>query len=325
MQLHFLTRDIRQDYPRIGWLPPLPAGADDLWLSFGNLHAGDYPEILLSRHNGEWQLFLSAMNSGRTDFISTPIRVSFFISGHAGETDAVLALIRQYLLETVLKSGDSPLLKNIFQTKIKPGDPGNWTTLPTSEQETIAADLLEEICRIPASPSADVHQPPPRWVGGCTQENINLYLFSCRELLSGQAEGMTLSLANLSESEVPRVLRQLQPNDHAAILLTVPDEKDMPMSPLTPPKTPLPSGTLIKKGASNKKNNGMTDFPDSGKSVPHALFLWLGGLLLLFIVLILTVATHTNQKKNENGSSPLDLPQTTNDLSNQSDLSVETP
>ena len=299
MRLHFLTRDLHLDYPNIGWLPPLPDAADDLWLSFGNLHAGEYPEVLLSQHRGEWQLYLSAIDSGRTDSVSYSgriIRVSLYLSGATGEgTDIVLALVSQYLQETLLKKSDSPRLKNIFQTKIKPGDPEKWVGIPTKDQESIATDLLAELrANLPPCP-ADSNAHPRLWMGGCAiQKNIDLFLSSCREMLSGQAEGMVASLANLGASEVHRVQKRLRTGDHAAFLLTTTMDQNNPIeklelvqsNPLVPPESR----------------------PQTRGNDPRVLF-WLGGLVLILIVLAVLFA-RGDRAKIESGSSTSALQQT---------------
>lgn len=301
MRLHFLTRDLRSDYPNIGWLPPLPRNTDALWLSFGNLHAGEYPEILLSQRGGKWELYLSAMDSGRTDSVSYSgriIRVSLYLSGATGEgTDIVLALVSQYLQETLLKKSDSPRLKNIFQTKIKPGDPEKWVGMPTKDQESIATDLLAELrANLPPCP-ADSNAHPRLWMGGCAiQKNIDLFLSSCRELLSGQAEGMVASLANLGASEVHRVQNRLRTGDHAAFLLTTTMDQNNPIeklelvqsNPLVPPESR----------------------PQTRGNDPRVLF-WLGGLVLFAILIALAVLfARGNKDQIEGGSSKPTLQQT---------------
>ena len=164
MRLHFLTRDLRADYPRIGWLPPLPAGADTLWSRFAELHAGEYPEFLLSQHNGEWSLYLSAINSGRTDSVvgaGRVIRISLYLSGQCGEECGMVSnLIGQFLREVLVKGGASPRLKEIFQAKIHPGEPEKWKASPLQEQERIAAELLAEFSKLPPCPAEEDNKLP---------------------------------------------------------------------------------------------------------------------------------------------------------------------
>lgn len=235
MRLHFYTRDLDKDYPNIGWLPPLPAGDDRLWLRFGNLHAGEYPEILLEQRSGKWNLYLSAMDSGRTDGgsgVGRVIRVSLCLSGHIGkDTGVVLGLMDQFLHETLLKNADSTRLKSIFHTKIKEGDPKNWTALPEEEQQRIANDLLADILKLPPQSEVDYNVSRPRcWMGGCAK-NIRQFMASCQELLFGQADGVAVSLANLSASEAGRILEivDVQPDERVAILLSTPEERSRPI------------------------------------------------------------------------------------------------
>lgn len=261
MRLHFLTRDLRQDYPRIGWLPPLPVGTDQFWTQFSNLHAGEFPEILVSQHNGEWKLYLSAIDSGRTDSPTGGgriIRISLFLTGTVGDSDGVLELISQFLHETLAKTDYKPLLKEFFQSRIKPGDPAKWVDAQMGEKEKIAADLLENLSsKLPPVkiPSVDL---PRRWKSGCcSPAALTWFKYFCQELLSGRIEGMGISLANLSyeSSEVKRVLDKLRSTDHAAILLSTESDKaaqiksvlcptnNSPMPPPskgeTSPKTPI--------------------------------------------------------------------------------------
>ena len=243
MRLHFQTRDLRADYPRIGWLPPLPAGADTLWSRFSELHAGEYPEILLSQRNGEWSLYLSAINSGRTDSVvgaGRVIRISLYLSGRCGEEYGMVSnLIGQFLREVLVRGGASPRLKEIFQAKIHPGEPEKWKASPLQEQERIAAELLAEFSKLPPCPAVK-DNPPPRWTGGCLpEENQKRFLCSCEELLSGRAEGMAISLANLSISEC----RRIQENNHVAILLSTPEEQNLPEQ-ILPASSPHPNPSV---------------------------------------------------------------------------------
>lgn len=301
MRLHFQTRDLRADYPRIGWLPPLPVGADTLWSRFSELHAGEYPEILLSQHNGEWSLYLSAINSGRTDSVvgaGRVIRISLYLSGQCGEEcDMVLNLIGQFLREVLVKGGASPRLKEIFLAKIHPGEPEKWKASPLQEQERIAAELLAEFSKLPPYP-AEEDNKLPRWTGGCLPEkNLNLFLSSCEELLSGRAEGMAISLANLSISEC----RRIQENNHVAILLSTPEEQNLPAQIFPAPSLrPNPSVPARPQKKQDRFNNAWKILLLLFCTL-FFLFLswWLGGwwLVGLIVVLIAGVAWFMRYRK----------------------------
>jgi len=294
MRLHFWTRDLRRDYPQIGWLPPLPDGADQLWKQFRELHAGEYPEILLSRRNGQWRLYLSAIDSGRTDSVDghgRRIRVSLYLSGCAGESAGVAGLIAQYLSETQEKVNAPRLLQDIFQAKIQPGDPEKWTVASASEQERIASELLTELAKFPVPPK-DEGDIPPRWTGGCSSENRTRFTAFCEQLLSGRAEGMAVSLANLSSSDANQVLSVLRPDEHVAILLTTPEERNIPIRVIA--ERPHRSNPSFPAAPKTGKPHSKNDVPGKkiiffpGLAVSCVLFWWLGGLLLLGAVVLLT-------------------------------------
>ncbi len=229
MELHFYTRDLQQDYPRIGWIPVLSNGANDLWLNFSDYHAGEYPEILLSQHDGKWQLYLSAIDSGRTDSITgtgRPIRVSLYLSGDCSDGNAVMGLIAQYLYETMNRQEADQKLKKLFLSKIKAGEPNNWKELTGEEQKAIADGLLKELVSF-SVPSEVTELSAKHWIGGCSNPDVLCkFITHCKKLLSGEWNGMAISLANLSLADVSKVLASMKREVSIALLLSTLDERE---------------------------------------------------------------------------------------------------
>ncbi len=330
MELHFYTADLEKDYPEVGWLPALPGGADALWRNFGNLHAGAYPEIVLAQYNGSWQLYLSAIDSGRMDSITGTgriIRISLYLSGTCSEGHAVAGLIAQYLRETMNRQDPEQKLKALFASKIKVGDPVKWKDLPEPEQKKIADDLLESLIASFPAPAAETAQPAKCWMGGCAcPDALEKFVVHCRKLLSGEWDGMAISLAYLSSSEIGRALRSVKQNGTAAVLLSVPDEKDRPYRALqekqstattpTPPVKP----TVVPFTNSNRRKNGAFSTGLAGKGV---LFWWLGGLLLLGGAVAIVIHSFHSEKEEKEVVVPVDSEQGEKAVNKESTQNIE--
>ncbi len=238
MKLSFITRDLPPfDYPKIGWIGGLPVGADALWGDFGNFHAAEYPEIILRQKNGKWQLYLSAIDSGRTDDIrgtGRDIRIDLYITGNVGDGSCLIGLIKTYLLETLSRQSREGSLRKLFSENIKQGDPQKWAAMSNVEKEDVAKIVLEKLGKFPCISSCG--DAAACFVGGAMNTGAqNAFLAQCEKLLSGASEGIALSLANLSSDEVNKVfsLAKINPGDSAAVLLTVPDESDLNVKSLS--------------------------------------------------------------------------------------------
>ncbi len=228
MFLSFNTRDLggKCDYPNIGWIPPSKGKANGEL--FGEFHEAKYPEIVLFQRDGKWELYLSAMNSGREDSISVAgrtIRLSLFISGTCEEGASILPLINQYIKECLLKSASEKLLQNLFTEKIKHGDPEKWKDALLEMQTEVAQDLLNEMKKFPQVNIANANTIDS-WSGGCAlSENIDNFIASCAKLLSGEASGMAISLPFLSFSELNMVTNKVKPSESIAILFSIDEDK----------------------------------------------------------------------------------------------------
>ncbi len=253
MKFHFLTRDSGpgEDYPRIGWIAPLPVEADKLWTQYGNLHASEYPEIILSGHDGVWQLYLSAIDSGRTDSLvgrGRIIRMSLYITGRVDEGERAVGLIGQFLHETLSKTSPSTVLKDLFSSEINPGDPVKWKDLSVAEQERISDRILSRLTNIPhRMPSQNSMESA--WMGGCTAENMERFAAHCRAILSGMYDGTALSLANLSSSEINKVLNKVGGTERIAVLLSTIDEKDSSCRKIS---TPSMTSSCVRRSAADR-------------------------------------------------------------------------
>ena len=294
MQLHFFTRDLQLDYPRIGWLPPLPTGTDELWQQFAKylLHAGEYPEVILSQEDGKWSLYLSAIPGGRTDSIGGQgrvIRVSLFLSGKTAEGKEVSGLIETYLEEMFGNKEKFHPLQDLFHSTILPGDPQKWRTEPLEEQKRHAEPILTAVRQMQGS-QLESH-PFKAWAGGVAlPENRAAFLAFCHALLTGDLHGTAISLANLDSSEIGHALQCCGYPDHAAILLTTPAEKQMPgQEHALPPASSIShkrSGFAAVNIRKWTESDNKKPFPLGEKKFRGIILLTVGLLILVGTVII---------------------------------------
>ena len=225
MDLYFRTRDIgsANDYPAIGWMPPLPTGADRLWRQVGPFGSAELPQMALSQRAGRWKLYLEGMDSGRTDSASGEggrvIRMSLYLSGDVSEGAGVMRLVSSFVGETLTKMPVNGLdLKRLFANCVKPGDPSGWKKAGLQEQQQAAKVLLAELS---GRPDPDVRlNMECGWCGGVTQENVRNFLGSCLAALTGKVDGLVLSLPYLRMQDVPDVQRLLSGESLVAVLST---------------------------------------------------------------------------------------------------------
>jgi hypothetical protein len=260
--LYFLTRDLRNDYPRIGWLPQLPAGAERLWKQFAShgWEESEYPEIVLRQNGGQWQLFLSAIDSGRRDSADghgRVIRMTLYLTGTTAEGESLAGLVSHFLKEVVGKGGTA--LKDLFLSHIGNNDPTAWRDEGDAKQNAAAADLLAALQALP--PCLTAVESPASWSGGC-DGNLTAFFGVCRDLLTGKRDGMAISLANLLDCEVSKAMAACRTNGNTAVLLTGMGETSLPLKEFRqPPRVtanPIPPARQSNDGAGqgNKQRIG---------------------------------------------------------------------
>ena len=236
MKLHLLTKDANLDYPRVGWLPDLPVQAHALWDQFCGLHAAEYPEIVLRQTGGVWQLYLSAIDSGRTDYTGTRIRVSLYLAGATGEAgcNRVANLLALYVGDVLCGKGSASALTALLKEQILPGQPASWPKLDLPQKEAAAAEVLKALSALPACSSPESFRRG-RWHGGCDlTPSRDEFIGFCQALLNGKLEGMAFSLANLSASDIQQAWKCCgDAGLNAAVLLTTPDERAFPLQVLS--------------------------------------------------------------------------------------------
>lgn len=232
MEFHFRTRDIGADcdYPAIGWMPPLPAGADRLWRKFGNYGCAELPQMALSQKDGHWKLYLEGISSGRTDSASGQggrvIRMSLYLSGSVAESRSVLGLLSAFLFETLSFSQSSHVLEKCFAELIKPGDPRKWK----EGGETLQKEIAQSICRRLSGLSAPFLSESfdSGWAAGRNEVNLQRFLCCCRALLDGKASGCVVSLPYGRVSDVDE-LRKISTDEPLIAALSGDEhEKDAP-------------------------------------------------------------------------------------------------
>ena len=199
MELNFRTRDIGplNDYPAIGWMPPLPEGADRLWRRFGSFGSAEFPQIVLFQKNGRWELYMEGMDSGRTDAATGQggrvIRTSIYLEGNVSEGASILGLLSVFLSETLAGPGNGSRLRTLFAESIHAGEPRRWKDDGVQVQMSVAQELLAKFialaCVLPVPPAVETG-----WAAGRSDENIRKFFGSCRAVLCGEADGYAISL-----------------------------------------------------------------------------------------------------------------------------------
>lgn len=258
MEFHFRTRDIGADcdYPAIGWMPPLPAGADRLWRKFGNYGCAELPQMALSQKDGYWKLYLEGVNSGRTDSASGQggrvIRMSLYLSGPVAEGGYVLGLLSAFLFETLSFSQSSHVLEKCFAELIKPGDPRKWR----NGGETLQREIAQSICRRLSGLSAPLagQSSESGWTAGRNEANLQRFLGCCRALLDGKASGCVVSLPYGRISDVDE-LRKISGDEPLIAALSGDEhEKDAPIRKFAVSENASNGGSVPAKEKQSDRN-----------------------------------------------------------------------
>lgn len=250
MELFFRTRDLGpvNDYPAIGWMPPLPAGADGLWRRFGSFTGAEFPQMVLSQKQGRWELYLEGINSGRTDSATGVggriIRMSLYLTGNTAEGDEILGLLSSFVFEVLSGAPPGETLKNCFERLIKVGDPRCWKDGGKQIQKENAIRILSGLKSLvpPAIPSLY----ETGWAAGRTEANLMRFLSSCRALIEGKAEGCALSLPYCRIGDADEVQRILSGEKLVALISGDAADRDAPVRNISIPKS---------SGGAQVKNN----------------------------------------------------------------------
>ena len=226
MKLYFATRDLgtMNDYPSIGWLPPLPDSLPKPDIDFGVLSMPEYPQIAVCGQEGKWHILLNSLDSGRTDSVSgeggRKIRMSLSISGNAEEGGKAAAITDAFIYETLLK-GNEAVFKDIFAGILQPGEVIRIKQEGQSVQEDAASLIMSKILEkispsenkepenaANADENAEKIQEETHkildypWAGGISPENAAEFANTCRAILEGRLEGTAISLSNMSLEEI---------------------------------------------------------------------------------------------------------------------------
>ena len=271
----FLTRDLHNDYPRIGWLPQLPAGAERLWRQFSanGWEEAEYPEIVLQQKGGQWQLFMSAMDSGRRDSADgrgRVIRMTMYLSGTTAEGDSSAGLVAHFLKEIV--GNDGTALKELLLSRIGNSDPTAWRDEGPAKQEAVAEELLKELQSLP--PCLVATDSPASWAGGC-DVSLSAFYGVCRDLLTGKRDGMAISLTNLLECEVSKAMAACRKIGDTVILLTGIGETSLPLKEF--------------RQSSHTSANPRKPASRNGDAAGQGNKRWLGGLALAAVGILAVV------------------------------------
>lgn len=240
MKLFFRTRDIgpANDYPAIGWMPPLPGGADRLWRRFGQFAGAEFPQMVLSQKHGNWELYLEGINSGRTDSATGVggriIRMSLYITGNTAEGQGILGLLSSFVFETLSGTPTGETLKNCFERLIKVGDPRRWKDGGQQIQNENAIRLLSGLKAL--VPPAIPEVCETGWAAGRSEETLMRFLGACRALLEGRMEGCALSLPYCRIGDADEVQRILSGERLVALLSGDAAEQYSPVRNISMPK-----------------------------------------------------------------------------------------
>lgn len=222
MELFFRTRDVgtANDYPAIGWMPPLPSGSDRLWKRFKDYANAEQPQLALAQRNGRWELYLEGLNSGRTDSATgqggRTIRMSLYLSGTTAEAAEVTDLLPAFVFETIDASFGGKALQEKFARLIRPGDPRKWKDGGIAAQREAAAMLLGEF-RGRAFPELPLVEEVG-WAGGRNRENLKKFVGSCRALLEGRVSGYALTFPYCRMADVSELAALLDGEPLVAVL-----------------------------------------------------------------------------------------------------------
>lgn len=336
MKLHFATRDIgtMNDYPSIGWLPPLPDSAPRPDIEYGVLSMPEYPQIAVCGNGGQWHILVNALSSGRTDSITgeggRTIRMSLLISGNADEGHKAAAITDAFISETLLK-GNEALFEDVFSAILKPGDVIRIKKEGNVPQEEAASLILEKILEKCASSedkdqknagneqqsdenSEKIQEETPKflnypWAGGISTENAMEFANSCRAILDGRLDGTAIALSNLSINEIEYAEELTRTSPLVAALSVLPKDKGAKIRKISPRASKsddVSSGTESSEGESDNNgiSKGMAGAVIGGTALLLSLVAKRGGILLSGAIIgglaAVYIASRQAQKKNKN-------------------------
>lgn len=242
MKFHFYTKDFKLDYPEIGWIPPVES---EPWSQWDVFHKGEYPELILFQRNGNWTLYVSALDSGRKDYVGRVNRLSWTITGNVHEDDG--SKLFDFLRRVVPSLGNNDVMLQssyieLLSSQIHKGDPEKWSHESLTEKQRIANELGKTILGSTSSGYVQWPESNDKWFGGNNNESRNVFLQSCFNLLTTEVTaGAAISLVKLGAERIKSDFSLSSGWDKLAVLLS----DDVPVSPMPKPeetKEPEKSG-----------------------------------------------------------------------------------
>ena len=262
MKISFLTRDLREDYPRIGWLPPLPNGAEELLERFGNLHCDDYPEMVIENDGQIVRMVLTAMSSGRTDAVDgsgRQIRVTLYCEGASTEVGVFAGFVYTYLREYLSSENSGTSIRSFWEAHIKPGDPVKWREMQEAELDKKVLGWKDDICNFKIAESCSNIPQYSCWMTGWTREGVEVFSTICMKLLRGDRTGIAFSLANLGRSDAVKAVVRSKHKANVAMLFSCESDNSAPLSEIVVVDQESPSSSHSEGGPTSEMG-GRPDF-----------------------------------------------------------------
>lgn len=243
MIFHFFTCGYKLDYPEIGWIPQVESEPWEQWESF---HMGEYPELILYQRDGNWTLYVSALDTGRKDYVGRINRLSWMITGDINEGSRLFGFLQRIVPSLGKKD---VMLQNAYidllSSQIQEGDPEKWSQESQSEKQRIANELGSALLEPSSANEVAWPESDEKWYGGDNEESRSAFLQSCRYLLTTEvSSGAAISLTKLGARRVQSDFSLSSSWDKLAVLLTA----DVPKSPMPkpePPNEPNPQNGLV--------------------------------------------------------------------------------
>ncbi len=208
---------------------------------------GEYPELILFQRNGNWTLYVNALDSGRKDYVGRVIRLSWMITGNVDEGSQLFGLLQRIVPSL---GQNDVMLQNAYidllSSQIHEGDPEKWSHESQTEQQRIANKLGRALLEPSSADEAAWPEPDEKWFGGDNEESRSAFLQSCRYLLTTKVSaGAAISLTKLGIQRIQSDFSLSSSWDKLAVLLTA----DVPKSSIPkpePPNEPKPKNGLIR-------------------------------------------------------------------------------
>ena len=235
MDFHFFTSDYKQDYPEIGWIPQLES---EPWSQWDAFHKGEYPELILFQYNGNWTLYVNALDSGRIDYVNRVIRLSWMITGNVTEGSQLFGFLRR-IVPSLGKN--DVMLQNAYidllSSQIHEGDPEKWRHESPEEKQRIANELGKALLEPSPSDAVDWSEPNDKWYGGDNDESRDAFMRSCFYLLTTEVSaGAAISLTKLGVQRIQSDFSLSSSWDKLAVLIS----DNVPKSPMPEPVAATP-------------------------------------------------------------------------------------